>query len=86
MVSLQGPVSYILRKGPGIFLAYFLVDMFLVLTVAWKWLHNETATPVERIDLREGKREIDLEEENYQIRRARQPARPWYRRLMSRIE
>jgi len=62
------------------------VVVFLVLIVFWKWLHNETATPVERIDLREGKREIDLEEENYQIRRGRQPARPWYRRLMSEIE
>ena len=65
--------------------AYIMAVVFLVLIVFWKWLHNETATPVERIDLREGKREIDIEEENYQIRMARQPAKPWYKRVMSII-
>ena len=85
MVSLQGHASYIVRKVPGVIVAYIMAVVFVVLIGFWKWLHNETATPVERIDLREGKREIDLEEENYQIRKARQPPKPWFKRVMSQI-
>lgn len=83
---VQGHASYVARDVGGVIVAYILLGLFIVLVLFWKWLHNETATPLDRIDLREGKTEIDIEEENYEMRRARAPPRPWYKRLLSKIE
>jgi amino acid permease len=83
MVLLQGHRSYVSRTVGGVIVAYIMLFVFVFLIVFWKWLHNETATPLDRINLLEGKRDIDIEEEKYEIKKAQQPPRPWYQRLIS---
>ena len=77
----QGYESYVTRGPGGIIAAYILVPWFVVLLIGWKYWHNEEFTPLSRIDLVDGKREIDIEEENWHIRRATRPPLPWWKRL-----
>ncbi|PVF99049.1 putative DIP5-glutamate and aspartate permease [Serendipita vermifera] len=61
----KGHESYQKRGAGGFIAAYILIPWFLFLTGMWKYLRNETSKPLNRIDLIEGKREVDLAEESY---------------------
>jgi hypothetical protein len=59
-----------------------MVPWFLILAVVWKFWHGETFTPLSRVDLMEGRREVDIEEEEWYIRQAARPPQPWWRRVL----
>jgi amino acid permease len=77
----QGYESFATRKWPGIIAAYILIPWFLILLIGWKVWHNDKFTPVDEIDLQDGKREIDIEEENWHIRMGTRPPQPWWKRM-----
>lgn len=75
---LQGHESFQRRGVGGFIAAYILIPWFLVLTALWKYAKGDPIVPLDRIDLIDGRREIDLEEENYhQWRNAREKSSLW---------
>lgn len=59
-----------------------MIPWFLTLAVVWKVWHGETFTSLSCINLQEGKREVDIEEENWYIRNAARQPQPWWRRVL----
>lgn len=78
IVIFKGYESYVTRGAGGLIAAYILVPWFFALMIGWKYWHGEEFTPLARIDLQEGKREIDIEEENWHIRMNTRPPLPWW--------
>ncbi|CAG8777097.1 6119_t:CDS:2, partial [Acaulospora colombiana] len=80
----KGHESFQKRGIPGFIAAYILIPWFIALTALWKYAKGDPIVPLERIDLIDGRREIDLEEENYhQWKNTREKVSLWDR-IMAR--
>ncbi|CCA69668.1 probable DIP5-glutamate and aspartate permease [Serendipita indica DSM 11827] len=79
----KGYESFVKRHVGGLIAAYVLFPWFFALVGFWKYFKHGTFVPLDKINLQEGKREIDLEEEDYFMRKAGQPPQSWWKRVLN---